>query len=147
MRKELAEALEATGFYYAQYHQNDPLGAAVAREVISTTREESWIENGREKGAYFLAGLKQLEQERKLVKEARGRGLLLALELWPDERRNVQNIYRKLLDLGYLVGYYSAGNVLRFDPALTIDREDITRRLEVLTEILKRPFTALFYSE
>ncbi|MDI6698622.1 MAG: aspartate aminotransferase family protein [Candidatus Saccharicenans sp.] len=137
MRKELAEALEATGFYYAQSHQNDPLGAAVAREVISTIREEGWIENGREKGEYFLAGLKQLEQERKLVKEARGRGLLLGLELWPDERRNVQNIYRKLLDCGYLVGYYSAGNVLRFDPALTIDHEDITRLLEVLAEILK----------
>ncbi|MCR4409475.1 MAG: aspartate aminotransferase family protein [Candidatus Saccharicenans sp.] len=136
MKKELAEELEAGGFYYAQSHQNDPLGAAVAREVIVTLREENWIEKGREKGEYFLAGLKQLEGECELAKEARGRGMLLGLELRPDEQRSVQNIYRRLLDRGFLVGYYSAGNMLRFDPALTIDHEDIARLLEVLHEIL-----------
>lgn len=136
IRRELAEELERSGFYYAQSHQNDPLGAAVAREVIVTLREENWIEKGREKGEYFLAGLKRLEKECELAKEARGRGMLLGLELRPDEKKNVQNVYKRLLDSGFLVGYYSAGNMLRFDPALTIDREDIDSLLEVLHEIL-----------
>jgi len=136
IRRELAEELESMGFYYAQSHQNDPLGAAVAREVIITIQEENWIDRGREKGEYFLAGLKQLESDCELVKEARGRGMLLGLEIWPCEQRNVQDIYRLLLDRGFLVGYYSAGNVLRFDPALTIERQDIARLLEILREIL-----------
>lgn len=136
IRRELAEELESMGFYYAQSHQNDPLGAAVAREVIATIQEENWMDRGREKGEYFLAGLKQLESDCKLVKESRGRGMLLGLEIWPCESRNVQDVYRLLLDRGFLVGYYSAGNVLRFDPALTIDREDIARLLEILRELL-----------
>lgn len=136
IRKELAEALEATGFYYAQSQQNDPLGAAIAWEVISTIRERVWIEKGHEKGECFLAGLKQLERECELVKEARGRGLLLGLELWPDESKSVKDIYKALLDRGFLVGYYAAGNLLRFDPALTVEREDIADLLEVLPKIL-----------
>jgi 4-aminobutyrate aminotransferase-like enzyme len=43
-----------------------------------------------------------------------------------------------LLAEGFLVGYYSAGNILRFDPALTIEEEDITNLLECLNVILAR---------
>lgn len=137
IRRELAEELESMSFYYAQSHQNDPLGAAVAREVITTIQEENWIDKGRAKGDYFLARLKQLETDCKLAKEARGRGMLLGLEIWPCEQRNVQDVYRLLLDRGFLVGYYSAGNVLRFDPALTISKEDIDRLIDSLEDIVQ----------
>jgi acetylornithine/succinyldiaminopimelate/putrescine aminotransferase len=78
-----------------------------------------------------LAGLSE-----NIVKEARGRGMLLGLELYPHERLSVQAAYRMLLEYGFVVGYYSAGNVLRFDPALTIDQDDITHLLESLDRML-----------
>jgi acetylornithine/succinyldiaminopimelate/putrescine aminotransferase len=71
-----------------------------------------------------------------VVREARGRGMLLCLELYPNDLLTVQSAYQLLLERGILVGYYSAGNVLRFDPALTIDRDDIDQLLESLDSIL-----------
>ena len=138
MRLEIAEQLEASGFHYAQSHQNDPLGCAVAREVIALFREGNWVEKGNAVGESFLAGLKQLEKKHSVVKEARGRGMLLGLELQPHERLSAATAYRSLLEQGFLVGYYPIGNLLRFDPSLTIEQEDITRLLEGLDTILAR---------
>ena len=138
MRRDLAERLENSGFRYAQSHQNDPLGCAVAREVISIMREEHWIERGNAVGARFLEGLKRLVDKHAIVKEARGRGMLLALEFQPHTSFNAASAYRALVEQGFLVGYYyPAGNILRFDPSLTIEEEDITRLLECLDAILE----------
>lgn len=136
MRGDIAVELENSGFLYAQSHQNDPLGCAVAKEVIAILREENWIERGNTVGTCFLEGLKRLEEKYNVVKEARGRGMLLGLELHPQKTLSVQSVYQMLLENGFLVGYYSAGNVLRFDPALTIDKEDITHLLGSLDRIL-----------
>lgn len=136
MRSSIAGKMEDSGFHYAQSHQNDPLGCSVAREVIAILRKEDLIERGNAVGGHFLEGLKRLEQNCDVVKEARGRGMLLGLELYPHERLSVQSVYETLLECGFLVGYYSAGNVLRFDPALTIEQEDIAHCLESLEAIL-----------
>ena len=58
----------------------------------------------------------------------------LALELDPAIR--VERVYHQLLADGFLVGYYSAANILRFDPALTIEEAHIRSLLEALEKIL-----------
>jgi acetylornithine aminotransferase len=136
MRGEIDKRLEQGGLQYAQSHQNDPLGCAVVKEVIATLREDKWIERGNAVGGHFLEGLQQLAARHSIVKEARGRGMLLGLELHPSEQLTVQAVYRSLLEEGFLVGYYPVGNLLRFDPALTIDREDINLILACLDRIL-----------
>ncbi len=125
VRQSAAEALERGGFHYVQSHQNDPLGCAIAREVIAILRKDKWIERGAELGDFFLEGLREIQAKRALVNEARGRGMLLGLELRPRAEMPVSRIYRALLDRGYLAGYYAAGNFLRFDPSLTIERKDV----------------------
>ena len=137
MKQDVAEKLESSGFTYVQSHQNDPLGCAVAKEVISVLREENWIEKGNEVGDYFLDGLKLLVKKYEVVKEARGRGLLLALEFHPHEHITATWAYRALVKNGFLAGFYQAGNILRFDPALTVDRENIDRLLECIDSILE----------
>jgi acetylornithine aminotransferase len=137
MEQSIAEKSENSGFRYAQSHQNDPLGCAVAKEVIAVLREEGWIERGNAVGAYFLEGLKRLEERHEIVKEARGRGMLLALELHPQPGLSVTAVYHALLEKGFLAGYYLAGNVLRFDPSLTIERKDVEQLLECLDHILE----------
>jgi acetylornithine aminotransferase len=136
MKADCAEKLVESGFHYAQSHQNDPLGCAVAREVIATLMQGNWIEIGDSNGDYFLAGLKALKDKYAVVKEARGRGMLLALELHPNAPISADQAYLALLEKGFLVGYYSAGNILRFDPSLTIDRADIDRLLACLDAVL-----------
>lgn len=135
MRREVAEKLEQDGFHYVQSHQNDPLGCAIAGEVIAIFREEFWVEKGDAKGQWFLDGLKQLKQH-ATVKDVRGRGMELALEFHPQ--LSAAAVYQTLLEKGFLVGYYSAGNILRFDPALTIEQEDIAHLLECLDSMLAR---------
>ena len=137
LRREAAEALERSGFRYAQSHQNDPLGSVVAKEVIRVLREEQWIERGAAVGAQLLAGLQRLAEKFTVVKEARGRGMLLGLELWPHATFSVETAYQALLARGCLVGYYPAGNLLRFDPALTIGAEEIRYLLDCLDDILQ----------
>jgi acetylornithine/succinyldiaminopimelate/putrescine aminotransferase len=58
--------------------------------------------------------------------------MLLGLELYPSDQLTVQTVYLSLLENGLLMGYNPAGNLLGFDPALTIDREDSYRLLECL---------------
>ena len=138
LQPEAARLLEESELHYAQSHQNDPLGCSVAREVIATLREEGWIETGRVKGARFLEELQCLAEEHLGVKEARGRGMLLGIELNDAHTGlSVQEVYFALLERGYLVGYYPAGNILRLDPALTIPEEDLAAFIENLGEILK----------
>lgn len=136
MKQNIAEKLENSGFRYAQSHQNDPLGCSVAREVIAILREENWVDRGNAVGTYFLEGLKRLEEKYDVVKQVRGRGMLLALEFHPHERISATWAYHALLEKGFLVGYYPAGNVLRFDPSLTIEKKDIAHLLECLDDIL-----------
>jgi acetylornithine aminotransferase len=137
MRQEVALNLETDGFRYVQSHQNDPMGCSIAKEVIAIFREEGWVENGNAKGECFLEGLKQLGKKYAIVKEARGRGMVLALEFHPRDDFSAATAYHALLEQGFLVGYYPAGNILRFDPALTVEEDDITHLLECLSVILE----------
>jgi acetylornithine/N-succinyldiaminopimelate aminotransferase len=135
MTREAAEMLEATGLRYVQSHQNDPLGCATAREVIAVFKEGGWVERGAAIGAHFLDGLKEVKERYSLVKEARGRGMLLGLELRPPLR--AARVFRGLLDRGFIANYYDSFNMLRFDPPLTIGRRDVERLMGCLDGLLR----------
>lgn len=138
MGHDVAQAFEALGGHYVQSHQNDPLGCCAAREVIAVLRQDGLIERARTEGEYFLEKLKQLAHKFDVVEEARGRGLLLALALHPHAQITPTRLYHALLEHGFLVGFYEAGRILRFDPALTIDRTDIDRLVDCLDVLLTR---------
>ena len=137
MKRDIAEDLENSGFRYVQSHQNDPLGCSVAREVIAILREENWVERGNAIGAYFMEQLRQLGERQPVVKEARGRGMLLALEFHPHASFSASTAYQSLEEQGFLVGCYPAGNILRFDPALTIEKKDLDHLVDRLDRILE----------
>lgn len=136
IQQEVAEKLEALGFYYVQSHQNDPLGCAIAREVITVFREEGWVEQCAQTGQYFLDRLKGLEEKYEIAKEARGRGMLLGLAFNPHESFSAEPAHQALLEKGFLAGYNPKGNLLRFDPALVTRKEEIDALLEGLDQIL-----------
>jgi acetylornithine aminotransferase len=136
MTRACAEKLEASGIKYAQSHQNDPLGCAVVKEVIAVIREDDLIARGNSTGKFFLEGLQQLCEKYKAVKEARGRGMLLALEFHPHKNISAASVFDALLERGFLVGVYPEANILRFDPSLTIEKADIGLLLDALEDIL-----------
>jgi 4-aminobutyrate aminotransferase-like enzyme len=115
----------------------------VAGEVIRIMQEENWVERGAELGAYFLKALRCLANTHPNIKDVRGRGMLLGVELHPHEKLTVEALYYALLEKGFLVGYYPAGNVLRFDPALTIEKESIDTFLDTFDNVLSQTESAI----
>jgi len=134
---DLVRRLELDAFRYAQSHQNDPLGCAVARTVVTAIQEEGLIERSCTVGARFLRELGQLAQRRDALKEVRGRGLLTVLEFsGHDGQLPVTEAFGALIDRGFFVGCKPAANILRFYPPLTIGEDDITELLANLEDIL-----------
>jgi acetylornithine aminotransferase len=137
MTHDIADRLENSAFRYAQSHQNDPLGCVVAKEVIAVIRQEGLIERSKQIGAHFVQKLEQLGERHKVIKEIRGRGLMLGLELDGNaEHPLVTSVYRRLLERGIIVGYSPAAKFLRFYPPLTIGENDIAQLVENLDDIL-----------
>jgi len=122
---------------YAQSHQNDPLGAAVVREVIRTINEERLIERGRRIAATLQSGLENIKARTDKIEAIRARGLLVALEMKDDEQASyTRYVQAELLRHGYLVAQRPGLNILRVDPSLTVERRDIEGFLAVLEDVL-----------
>ncbi len=140
IRRVFADKLEHSGFRHAQSHQNNPLGCAIAREVIAILREERLIERSRDVGASFLAGLGRLRAANPKIKDVRGRGMLLAVEFDPNSGLSGTTVQSALWDRGFIAGGYPAGypagTGLRFDPPLTIEESDLSRLLDTLASVL-----------
>jgi acetylornithine aminotransferase len=135
MRRSMGVDLEASGFHYAQSHQNDPLGCAVAKEVLAILRDERLVERSAKVGEWFLGELEALATRHDAVSQVRGRGLMLVMEFEPDSRPSVVDVHRALLGRGFLVGCKPQANLLRFYPPLVIEEEE-TRGLLAALDLL-----------
>ncbi len=111
----------------------NPLGAAVARAAIKVILENNLIENAAEMGEYLLEQLWEIPSPH--VKEVRGKGLLIGVELKP-QAGGARRFSEALKELGILVKE-THQHVLRFAPPLIIDRETIDWALPKIREILQ----------
>jgi len=131
------ERLGGEPLKYAQSHQNDPLGAAVALEVVRVIREEGLIERCGELATLLATGLEEVKTRTDRIKEIRARGLMVAVELIDDPQASfTARVHRELVRRGFVVGRRPGVSVLRLDPSLTIDPEDIERFLKTLGDVL-----------
>jgi acetylornithine aminotransferase len=122
---------------FAQSHQNDPLGACVAREVIRVIREDGLIERGRELGEHLRSDLESIGARTARVRDVRGRDLMLALQLEDDTAcSRTAQVHRELVGRGFVVGRRPGVSVLRLDPPLTVERGDVDAFLRTFEEIL-----------
>lgn len=110
----------------------NPLGAAIAREALAVLEDENLIENSREMGDYLMGRLRRIESPH--VKEVRGRGLLIGVELH-DSARGARRFCEALMDKGLLCKE-THDNVIRFAPPLVINKEDIDWALERIEDVL-----------
>ncbi len=112
----------------------NPLGCAVARAALRAIAEEGMVENAAEQGARLLEGLRALPS--RAVKEVRGRGLMLAIELYPDAG-GARRYCEALLRLGILCKD-TREHTIRVSPPLVITRQDIDWALDRFELALKR---------
>jgi ornithine--oxo-acid transaminase len=110
----------------------NPLACAVARMALRVLVEEGLVENSAEMGAYFLQGLKQISGP--LVKEVRGKGLMIGIELLP-EGGGARQYCERLMGLGVLCKD-THGHTIRVAPPLVITRQEIDWALERFDSVL-----------
>lgn len=112
----------------------NPLACAVARMALKVLVEEGMIENAAEQGAYFMAGLEAVRSN--AVKEVRGRGLMLAVELHP-EAGGARRYCNALKEMGILCKDTHEHSI-RIAPPLVINREQVDWALERFGKVLKQ---------
>ena len=110
----------------------NPLGAAVARAALRVIREEHLAERSRELGEYFIEQLSEIPSPH--VKEVRGKGLLIGVELKP-EAGGARRFCEAMQDKGILAKE-THENVIRFAPPLIIDKETIDWTLPIIRDVL-----------
>jgi ornithine--oxo-acid transaminase len=111
----------------------NPLACAVAREALRVLVEEGLIERSAELGDYFRAGLEAIRGNG--VREVRGRGLMLAVEMHPDAGP-ARPLVEALREQGILAKE-THGQTIRFSPPLVIERGEIDWALERIGRVLR----------
>lgn len=109
-----------------------PLAAAVAQAALSVLVEENLIDNANEQGEYLMGRLRRIESPH--IKEVRGRGLLIGVELYP-EAGGARRFCEALMEQGLLCKE-THDNVIRFAPPLVINREEIDWAIERIEPVL-----------
>lgn len=110
----------------------NPLAAAVARAALRVIREEKLAERSQQLGEYFIEQLSEITSPH--VKEVRGKGLLIGVELKP-EAKGARRFCEALQKKGILAKE-THDNVIRFAPPLVIDKEAIDWALPSIREVL-----------
>ncbi|MCK5345897.1 MAG: aminotransferase class III-fold pyridoxal phosphate-dependent enzyme, partial [Candidatus Heimdallarchaeota archaeon] len=110
----------------------NPLGAAIARAALRVIQDENMVQNASEMGEYFNEQLAEIPSGH--VKEVRGKGLLIGVELKTEAggaRRFCEELQAK-----FILAKETHENVIRFAPPLIIDRGTIDWALLRIREVL-----------
>lgn len=107
----------------------NPLACAVAREALKVLVEEGLIEASEVRGRQFLEGLQAIRSNR--VREIRGRGLMLAVELDEPARPVVEALRER-----GLLAKETHGRTIRFSPPLVVTEAEVDWALERIAQVL-----------
>jgi acetylornithine aminotransferase len=109
------------------------LACAAGLAVLEVIEQDNLIQNAGEVGEYLIAELKKFDQ----VKEVRGRGLMIGIEL-PEELAHVR---KELLNKHHIFTGEAKPNVVRLLPALNLTKTHADRFLEAFSTVLNYQLT------
>lgn len=126
-------------------HEKSSVGAAAALATLEVIENEQLLEQSRERGAYALQRLREMQMRHAIIADVRGIGLLLGVELAregvPAQRESELVMYECLArGLSFKIGQ---GNVLTLAPPLVIARAELDTALAILDEALTAVETRL----
>ena len=109
----------------------NPISCAAGTAALKSITEEGLIENSNKMGELFREGLEKLKEKHSMIREIRGKGLMIGVEM----KFEVKDILMGLIKKGVLM-LYSGRNILRILPPLVISEDDVTKVLHVLDSVL-----------
>ena len=110
-----------------------PLSCRLGLEYLQVVEDESLLAQVADTGSYLLGKLQQFAAASSIAVEARGRGLLLGLEITQPARP----VAEAALAQGLLLNVVQ-GNVLRFLPSFLLERKHVDVAIELMSRILNR---------
>jgi acetylornithine/LysW-gamma-L-lysine aminotransferase len=111
----------------------NPLSCAAGIATIQALTEDGLVENGERMGKIFREGLERLKEKHKIIREVRGKGLMIGVEM----KFEVKDILFDAMANNLLL-LYSGKNILRLLPPLVISESDINKTLETLDDIITK---------
>ena len=105
----------------------NPLSCAAGTAALNAITQDGLIQNSEKMGSIFSDGLKRLQEKHSLIREVRGKGLMIGIEL----KFEVKDILMDGIKHGLLL-LYSGRNILRLLPPLVITEQDVSKALETL---------------
>ena len=109
----------------------NPLSCAAGTAAIKALTQDGLVENAAKMGKIFFEGLQNLKDRHKIIREIRGKGLMIGIEL----KFEVKDILLEGIEKGILL-LYSGRNIIRLLPPLVITQDDIAKVLETLDVLL-----------
>jgi len=128
-KEELGDIL--TAGMHASTFGGGPVICKAALGVLKAIQKEKLLANCRKMGEHLLGKLNNLKNSHPAIKEVRGMGLMLCLELNIEGKQIVQ----KCIDEGLLINC-THDKVLRLMPALNITKKEIDKAVTILGEVL-----------
>lgn len=134
------------------------LAAAAGLAAIEEILDNELCEQATEKGEYMLSRLKDIQSQYPIIKEVRGRGLMIGLEFNNGNKvlKKISDEYTaalvsgELLNKNKIITAYTLNNpnVIRFEPPLIVSQEEIDHVLNSLEDVLKnnKSFMALAFN-
>jgi acetylornithine/LysW-gamma-L-lysine aminotransferase len=111
----------------------NPLSCAAGTATLQALTQDGLIENAAKVGKFFMDGLEKLKQKHNIIREVRGKGLMIGVEM----KFEVKDMLFDGIKEGVLL-LYSGRNILRLLPPLVITEAEITKVLEVLDRLFAR---------
>ena len=109
----------------------NPMACAAGTAALKAITEDGLIENSEKMGKLFREGLEKLKEKHTMIREIRGKGLMIGIEM----KFEIRDILMGLIKKGVLM-LYSGRNILRILPPLVITEDDVTKVLHALDSIL-----------
>ncbi len=129
--RKIKEEVLVPGTHASTYGGN-PLVAAAALAVFKTIEQEQLLQNAEKMGAYLKTKLMELKEQYSFIKEVRGIGLMMGMEL----DRPGADIVTHARIKGLLINC-TQDRVLRIMPAMTVTKRLLDRGISILNEVLK----------
>lgn len=109
----------------------NPISCAAGVATLDALKHDGLIQNAKDMGLYIMAGLERIKQEHRSIREIRGLGLMIGVEM----RIEVKSILDTLIQQGVLM-LYSGRTVLRMLPPLSLSKDEADRVLVSLNDAL-----------
>jgi acetylornithine/N-succinyldiaminopimelate aminotransferase len=110
-----------------------PIACAAAKASINYILDNKLLQKSKENGLYFQEKLDIIKDNNNIVKDVRGKGLMIGMELSKD----CGNLVDEVRNMGIIINC-AAGNVLRFVPPLVITKTQIDAVINVLEEAITK---------